>query len=134
VAAIDRRGELLRYSPDRQLLAACSDKGLVRIWNWPSLEVARDFVVGRRQVRSVTFSADGAFLTANTFGRNGEVLVWRTDDWREFSRFSEPTSNFWPCNISWAPNRYTLATLTSADQVVRLREMDPAETAPDLEV
>jgi WD40 repeat protein/tetratricopeptide (TPR) repeat protein len=121
------------FSPQRQLLAACSDKGLVRIWKWPSLEVARDIVAGRRDVRSVTFSADGAFLAANTYGRNGEVLVWRTDDWREFSRFSEPTSNFWPCNISWAPVGHTLATLTSADQVVRLREMSTADTPPDQE-
>jgi WD40 repeat protein len=122
----------MTYSPERQLLAACTVKGLVRIWNWPSMEVVRDFVAGRREIRSVTFSADGAFLAANTFGRNGEVLVWSTDDWREFSRFSEPTSNFWPCNIAWAPAGHTLATLASADRVVRLREMSTADSPPDL--
>jgi WD40 repeat protein len=113
----------LAYSPNLGLLAACSSRGFIRIWKYPSLEIVRDLVASTDEVRSVSFTANGEFLAANTFGSDGEVHVWATRDWQESTRFSEPTSEYWPSNIAWDPQGYRLASLTENDSVVRLREM-----------
>jgi WD40 repeat protein len=117
-------GELvdLARSPDERLLAACSASGNIRVWTWPDLKVVRDISLGRWTVRSVSFSGDGMFLAANTLGSKGEVRVWSTSSWQECSRFSEATSEYWPCNVAWAPSGYRMATLGERDLVVRVWE------------
>lgn len=120
----------LAYSAQRQVLAACSSGGIIRIWTWPDLAVATDLRVGRGAVRSVSFSADGRFLAANTQGRHGEVRIWETQGWSEVSRISEPTSSFWPCNIAWAPTGLRLASLGRNDSLVRLWDLQETQLQP----
>jgi WD40 repeat protein len=111
------------YSPDRRLLAVCSERGTIKVWSWPRVEVVKELKVGSQIVRSVGFSADGRFLAANSYGRRGIVRIWETVGWRETENIAEPTSDFWPCNIAWAPRGHQLATLGVHDFAVRLWNM-----------
>jgi hypothetical protein len=93
-----------------------------------------DLSFGRHEVRSVTFSSDGRYLAANSFGPAGQVRIWETRQWRNIARFAEPTSEFWPCTIAWSPSSYELASLGERDKIVRLwaasTEKDPASERP----
>jgi hypothetical protein len=53
-------------------------------------------------------TGDGMFLAANTLGSKGDVRVWSTSSWGECSRFAEGTSEYWPCNVAWAPSGYRM--------------------------
>ncbi len=112
----------LTYCAQNTLLATCSFEGRIRVWQWPSMAVVRDITVSRLRnvIRSVSFSPTGEVLAANSAGENGSVHFWGTRDWQEITRMHEPTTEYWPCNITWAPNADRIATLGERDRAVRL--------------
>jgi len=64
-------------SPDGRLVAAASDSGAARIWDWRS---HRDPVVlahGKRWVGDVAFSPDGKVVATTTLDRGVYVWAWR---------------------------------------------------------
>lgn len=72
-------------SPTSPLIVTAGDDGLLKVWN------PVDGLLLRRLRLSVpasalAFSADGAFLAAGT--TEGEVRIWDTKTWREFSPYS----------------------------------------------
>jgi WD40 repeat protein len=110
----------IAVSADERMLAACSEEGAIQIWSWPDRVPVRELIPDKKTIRSVSFSHDRRYLAANTQGRRGEVIVYETTDWREVARFEEPTSSFWPPNVSWAPNSPTLVTLGQNDTTLRV--------------
>jgi WD40 repeat protein len=115
-----RRLISLAYSSERELLAACSFSGSIRIWESLTYKPRQDIVTRRKAIRSLSFSGDGRLMAGNQYGSTAKVLIWRTDNWELVWEFEEPTSEFWPCNIAWCPTAPVLATLGEMDHAVRL--------------
>lgn len=131
----------IAVSPDFKLLAVAGRDGFLEIWDWASQLLIHATPRSEYWHRSVSFSADGRFLAANTWidpdgpasarGGEGAVLIWRTDDWRQVVEFDEPTSYFWPCSISWAPDSARLATFGDRDRSVRLWNILDSKVFPE---
>jgi WD40 repeat protein len=110
----------IALSRDERLFAVSFEDGTVQIWSWPGFALLKTLSTGKRDVRSVSFSYDGHVLAANTIGTRGAVHAWETADWREVATFKEPTSEYWPPNVAWAPESHRLASLGAADTQVRM--------------
>jgi WD40 repeat protein len=120
----------LSKSSDARLLAVCAPDGRVQIWDWLEGKLERKLGPRSSPARSATFSPDGQYVAVNKSGSRGRIAVWRTADGRSAAEFSEPTSEYWPCNIAWSPDQYTLATLGRRDHVVRLWDVRPRSIFP----
>jgi len=65
-------------------------------------------------------------IAVNCEGRSGKVSIWRVDTAEQVVEFDEATSEFWPCNIAWAPTAPILATLGDRDRAIRLWRLTEA--------
>ncbi|CUS36651.1 hypothetical protein COMA2_250012 [Candidatus Nitrospira nitrificans] len=72
-------------SPSANLLVTSGDDGLLKIWDPSQGTLLRQLALSA-PANALAFSADGVILAAGTL--EGEVRLWETDTWREFSPYA----------------------------------------------
>jgi WD40 repeat protein len=62
------------FSPDGRLIAAAGQDAVLRVYEWPSMQLAARIETGQTEVNGLAFSSDGR--TIATVGDNGELRLW----------------------------------------------------------
>ena len=74
IAILDVRAWSVAFSADDQLLATGSSQGSVALWNPENWSRIVTIPIGESNVRSLSFSEDGAFLSTASYG--GKNFIW----------------------------------------------------------
>ena len=64
------------FSPDGEMLASATDKGIVRLWHVSTGTLQKTLTGHRQSVYTMAFSPDGSFLTSGS--ADGTVRLWDT--------------------------------------------------------
>ena len=84
--------QAIAFSPDGKWLVSGDSQGELKVWDVQNERAAiPPLKGGKSSIRSVKFSPDNANRILASAGPDGDVLLWRTTDWRIEHRISTGT-------------------------------------------
>ncbi|MEK6234618.1 MAG: WD40 repeat domain-containing protein [Planctomycetales bacterium] len=105
------------FSPTGEFLAAGGRNGVVRIWNAPDWNVARDLSIGNRRVRALAYSDDGSLLACA--GDNRTIRVFDARSGEERMVLTSPSGSV-PSLVFCGRNRLAAG---GSDNVIRVWDL-----------
>jgi WD40 repeat protein len=114
----------VRFSPEGQVLASCSDDGTVRLWKLSTGRELRVFEGHEAAVRSVSFSPDGRLLASAS--EDGTLRLWKAAT-GDCLAILAPLPEGW---VAFAPDgRYKLGGVPGGAfwHVINLCRFEPGE-------
>ena len=98
--------QAIAFSPEGKWLVSGDAQGKIKVWDVQNERVAiPPLKGGNSRVRSIKFSPDETSQIFASAGPDGDVKLWRTQDWRIDHRISTGTV----LDIAFSPNGDTLA-------------------------
>ena len=98
----------------------------IRIWDPRSWRQTNILAVHAAGVESISFSADGRMLASRS--SDGTVLLWRTDNWDEVARLTEPIEESSESGVASHPLRSDVLAVPGAyDTAIRIWELDRSQ-------
>ncbi|MEO8426022.1 MAG: serine/threonine-protein kinase [Verrucomicrobiota bacterium] len=119
-------------SPDGSLVAVCSSKGFVRVWDTRTRQVMANLRAFLNVPSSIEFSPDGQRLAAGSVGE-GLLRIWDADSWREL--IALPGGAAWGKRVKFSIDGDALGAWTDSPEGLRffrapsLEEIEAAEKA-----
>lgn len=116
------------WSRDGKILASAGGEAdpTIRIWDPRSWRQTNVLAVHTAGVESISFSADGRMLASRS--SDGTVLLWRTDNWNEVARLTEPTEEPSESGVAFHPLRPDVLAVPGAyDTAIRIWELDRSQ-------
>ena len=100
------------YSPDRKILASCSNDWTIRIWDVDQQKHIKTLGGYRGPVNSVAFSPDGKTIVS---GSNDGIRVWNVENWNDKILYKNEKAGI--VNVMYLPDGKTLTSLNKNGKI-----------------
>lgn len=117
-----RRITNLAWAPDLETIVSTSKDATIRFWNINTGQQIRILEGHGSTIRSVSFLLDGTVLASNSW--DSTIRLWRCDNWETIGTINAGASSNWAASLSFNPLKPVLASLSEADSVVCIWEID----------
>lgn len=111
----------LAWQPDKNILAAGSRDGTVRLWDMSTSQLLNTFEGHTAPVTGISFSYDGRLLASKSL--DGTVRIRLSENGETVALLEESASNGGFAGLSFHPNTSALATLGEKDGVIHIWDL-----------
>ncbi|HJQ30577.1 MAG TPA: adenylate/guanylate cyclase domain-containing protein [Pyrinomonadaceae bacterium] len=108
--------------PDGLKLISAGRDGTIRVWNVRTGKLSIVLEGHTSRVQSISISPDGRHIASKS--GDGTVRLWRCDTGETIAILNETPSKFWPPGLAFDPEGTALATLGTADTVIRIWDLN----------
>jgi GTPase SAR1 family protein len=108
----------LLWASDGSVIASASDDCVVMIWDSATVRPIAYLEGHTASVNDLSFSFDSRLLASRSI--DGEVRIWRCDQWLRIEKFNLGSSSIKPPGLHFHPAELVLATLGERDRAVEV--------------